>query len=324
MRALSDFTLHRPDNLAEALACGGADGARLLAGGTDLLPNLRRGLEQPPALVDLSGVGELRELQAGSDGTLVIGAGVTLAALAADERVRRALPALAEAARAVAASTHRGAATVGGNLCQDTRCIFYNQSEWWRASNGYCLKRNGTRCHVAPQGERCHAAFCSDLAPVLMVAGAQVRLEKAGGSRTLPLAQMYRDDGAAHLALEPGELLVRVTVPPLAAGERAAFAKTRVRGGIDFPLAAVALAGRIEQGRIGRLRVAVSGTNSLPLAIEGIEALEGSQVDDAAAKKLRQLVQKQVQPMRSTVTPPQYRREAAGALAERLLRELAA
>jgi len=324
MRALSEFTLHRPDSLAEAVALGAAGGARLLAGGTDLVPNLRRGLEQPASLVDLSRVRELRQLAQAADGSLSIGAGVTLDAIANDVLVACALPALAEAARAVAANTHRASATLGGNLCQDTRCIFYNQSEWWRASNGYCLKRNGTRCHVAPQGERCHAAFCSDVAPVLLVAGAEVELESAGGTRTLPLAQLYRDDGAAHLALQPGELLVRVHIPPPVPGERIGFAKTRVRAGVDFPLAAAAIALRLREGRIASLRAALSGTNSLPLAIAGTSALEGAAVDDAAAKKLRQMVLKQVQPMRSTVTPPQYRREAAGVLAERLLRGLAA
>jgi len=324
MRALGELTLHRPESLAEAVALAHADGARLLAGGTDLVPNLRRGLEEPASLVDLSALRELRGVEQAADGSLTLGAGITLAALAADPLVARTLPALAEAASAVAASTHRAAGTLGGNLCQDTRCVFYNQSEWWRSTNGYCLKRNGTRCHVAPQGERCHAAFCSDLAPVLLVAGAEVQLESAAGARTLPLAQLYRDDGAAHLTLQPGEVLVRVRIPPPVSGERIGFAKTRVRGGIDFPLAAAAVALRLQDGRIASLRVALSGTNSQPLRIEGTAALEGSAVDDGSAKKLRQLVLKQVQPMRSTVTPPQYRREAAGVLAERLLRALAA
>jgi 4-hydroxybenzoyl-CoA reductase subunit beta len=323
MRALHEFTLHRPDSLAEALAFSAQGGTRLLAGGTDLLPNLRRGLEQPAAVVDLSLVRELRELKVEADGGLRLGAGITLAQLADDERIARALPALAEAARAVAAHTHRASATLGGNLCQDTRCVFYNQGEWWRSSNGHCLKRNGTRCHVAPQGDRCHAAFCSDVAPVLLVAGAQVQLQHARGSRVVPLADLYRDDGAQHLALAAGEILVRILVPPVATGERVVFAKTRVRGGIDFPLAAVAIAARIESGTIASLRIAVSGTNSMPLLLEGTNALAGSAVDDASCRTLRQLVQKQVQPMRSTVTPPQYRREAAAALAERLLRQVA-
>jgi 4-hydroxybenzoyl-CoA reductase subunit beta len=323
MRALAEFTLERPDSVAEAVALVAAPGARVLAGGTDLLPNLRRGLGQPATLVDLSRLAELRDLHVDGDGSIAIGAGVTLAQLAQDATIARALPALAEAARAVAAATHRETATVGGNLCQDTRCVFYNQSEWWRNANAYCLKHEGTRCHVAPQGERCHAAFCSDLAAVLVAARAQVQLESASGRRVLPLADMYQDDGAAHLLLRPGELLARVTIPPRGGDEHVAFAKTRVRGGVDFPLAAVAVAARIPGGRIAGLRVAVSGTDSRPVLVQGLESLEGSAVDDAAAKKLRQLVQKQVQPMRSTVTPPQYRREAAGTLAERLLRQLA-
>lgn len=324
MRALHDFALHRPATLDQATALLARVGAsRALAGGTDLLPNLRHGLEEPAALVDLGGIAELATLQRDACGALVLGAGVTLARLAADAEVLQRLPALAEAAQSVAAPSHRSAATLGGNLCQDTRCVFYNQSAWWRASNGWCLKRGGTRCHVAPQGNRCHAAFCSDLAPVLMAAGAEVEVASHAGARRLPLHELYRDDGAAHLALAPGELLVRVRVPALPAGVRIAFDKVRSRGGIDFPLASVAVAAAVEGGRVRSLRAAVSGTGSWPVLLAGTAELEGSELDDALVARLRQLVQRQVQPMRSTVTPAQYRRDAAATLAGRLLQSLA-
>ena len=324
MRALPDFALHRPATLEAATALlARTSASRAVAGGTDLLPNLRHGLEEPAALVDLGGIAGFATLERGADGALVLGAGVTLATLAVDATVAQALPALAAAAQSVAAPTHRSAATLGGNLCQDTRCVFYNQSAWWRASNGWCLKRGGTRCHVAPQGDRCHAAFCSDLAPVLMAAGAAIDVTSHAGSRRLPLHELYRDDGAAHLALAPGELLVRVHVPAPAAGVRVAFGKVRSRGGIDFPLASVAVAAAVDGGRVRSLHAAVSGTGSWPVLLAGTAELEGSALDDALLGKLRQLVQRQVQPMRSTVTPAQYRRDAAATLAARLLRSLA-
>jgi 4-hydroxybenzoyl-CoA reductase subunit beta len=321
-RGLPSFTLERATDLRSATLLLAEPGACALGGGTDLLPNLRRGIGEPASLVDLSNVPEIAAIVLEPDGTLVIGAGVTVQTLAEDGRVDRALPALAEAARAVAAGGHRSAATVGGNLCQDTRCVFYNQSEWWRSANGYCLKHRGSRCHVAPLGDRCHAAFCSDLAPVLLAAGAQVHLCRADAGRVLDLQDLYHDDGAAHLALQPGELLAHVRVPTAPASLRLGYDKARSRGGIDFPLAAVAVAMQLDQGRILALRVGISGTNSSPLLVDAGADLQGGAADEATWKKVQQLVQRQLTPMRSTVTSAQYRRDAAGALLARLLRQL--
>jgi 4-hydroxybenzoyl-CoA reductase subunit beta len=324
MHALPEFILQRPASIAEAAALLAAEPqARLIAGGTDLLPNLRRGLERPPTLIDLSRLGGFAALQEAADGALVLGAGVTLATLGTDRVVASRMPALAEAARAAAGPGHRSAATLGGNLCQDTRCVFYNQSEWWRASNDYCLKRGGKTCHVAPQGERCHAAFSGDLAPVLLALGAEVILQSARGERRLPLAQLYRDDGAAHLTLERDELLASVQVPAAARGLVCGYRKARVRGSIDFPLAAVAVALALQEGRIATLSVGLSGTNSHPLLLEGTGEFKGERLDEELVTRVGKLVQKQVSPMRSTATPSNYRRQVAAALTQRLLRELA-
>jgi 4-hydroxybenzoyl-CoA reductase subunit beta len=324
MHALPEFTLQRPSTLAEAARLLAREPeARLIAGGTDLLPNLRRGLEQPPMLVDLSALRGFSGIELTDDGGMLLGAGVTLGALAADALVAERLPALAEAARAAAAPTHRSAATLGGNLCQDTRCIYYNQSEWWRASNGYCLKRGGDTCHVAPQGQRCHAAYSGDLAPVLLALDAHVELQSATGLRWLPLVQLYRDDGAAHLAFARSELLACVRVPSAPPGQASGYRKSRVRGAIDFPLAGVAIAVVIEAGRMQSLRVGLSGTNSQPLLLADTDALIGVPVDEESLRLLGKLVQRQVSPMRSTVTASNYRRQVAAVMAQRLLRELA-
>ena len=324
MHPLPEFTLQRPGSLAEAAGLLAAQpAARLVAGGTDLLPNLRRGLERPPVLIDLSGLGGFDLVQEAPDGSILLGAGLTLAALTTHATITSRLPALAEAARAAAGPGHRTAATLGGNLCQDTRCVFYNQSEWWRASNGYCLKRGGDTCHVAPQGARCHAAFSGDLAPVLLALGAQVELHSVRAQRQLPLNELYRDDGAAHLTLNQDELLVRVRVPATAPGAVCGYRKARVRGAMDFPLAGVAVALALEQGRIGQLAVGLSGTNSHPLLLAGTAELAGQPVDEALFARVGKLVQQQVSPMRSTATPSNYRRQVAAALTQRLLRELA-
>jgi 4-hydroxybenzoyl-CoA reductase subunit beta len=322
MDAMCAFELKRPASVAEASALLATSGARVIAGGTDLVPNLRRGIEAPATLVDVTGVAGLDALDLDAN-PRVIGAAVTLARLAGDPRVGAEYPALAQAAAQIAAPAHRNAGTLGGNLCLDTRCVFYNQSEWWRASNGYCLKRGGDRCHVAPQGKRCHAAYSGDLAPALMALDALVDLASVDGVRTVPLAALYRDDGAAHLTLRPGELVVSARLPAAMPGSRSAYRKARVRGSVDFPLAGVAISVTFEASRIAAIRVAMTGTNSHPLALAGTDALVGRVVDEASLAALGKLVAKQVSPMRTTVTASNYRRQVASALAQRLLRELA-
>ena len=253
---------------------------------------------------------------------LRLGAGVTLARLASDAAVRLQYPAITEAAAAVAGPSHRSAATLGGNLCQDTRCVFYNQSAWWRAANGHCLKRGGTVCHVAPQGAHCHAAFSGDLAPALLALGARVELVSTRGSRHMPLAEIYRDDGAAHLLLSRDELLLRVSVAAPSSAQRSGYRKARTRGAMDFPLAGVACALAVQDGVLSELRLALTGTNSLPFVLEGSDALIGRPLADEGLAQLAKLVRKQVSPMRSTATPSNYRRLVASALAQRLVREL--
>jgi 4-hydroxybenzoyl-CoA reductase subunit beta len=323
MERMPDFRLARPATYADAAALLAAEpGARLLAGGTDLVPNLRRGLESPPLLVHLAAVQGAADVA--FDATaLVLGAGVTLARLAADERITADYTAIAEAARAAAGPGHRSVATLGGNLCLDTRCVFYNQSEWWRQANAYCLKRGGSTCHVAPQGQRCHAAFSGDLAPALIALAAEVELVSCRGTRCMALADCYRDDGAAHLTIERDEVLARVRIPAPTAGQRSGYRKARVRGAMDFPLAGVACALRMSGGAIAELRVALTGTNSHPLLLQGTEALLGKPLDDAGLAALAKLVRKQVSPMRTTVTPSNYRRLVAAVHAQRLVRELA-
>jgi 4-hydroxybenzoyl-CoA reductase subunit beta len=324
MQRMPNFRLARPASYAEVAALLAAEpGARLVAGGTDLVPNLRRGLEAPALLVDLGAVQGRAEFEFDA-GSLVLGAGVTLAQLAADERLVGRWAAIGEAARAAAGPGHRTVATLGGNLCLDTRCVFYNQSEWWRQANGYCLKRGSQTCHVAPQGTRCHAAFSGDLAPALIALGCEAELHASRGTRRVALADCYRDDGAAPLTIARDEVLVRVRLTAPATAERSGYRKARVRGAMDFPLAGVACAVGVNGGAITRLRIALTGTNSQPLLLQGTDTLLGKPLDDAGLAALGNLVSKQVSPMRTNVTPSNYRRQVAAVLAQRLLRDLVA
>ena len=323
MELMPELTLARPDTVEEAVRpARRRTGARYLAGGTDMVVNIRRGIESPSALVDLTGIDELRAIAAGPDG-VDIGAAVPLAELAAHETVRRDYRAVAEAAAEVAGPTHRNYGTVGGNLCLDTRCLYYNQSEWWRRSNAYCLKHRGEICHVAPGGRRCFAAFSGDLAPAALVLGAEVTIAGAAGRRRIALDDLYRDDGMDHLALHDGELVVALRLPAATAGLASGYRKARIRGSIDFPLAGVAASLRMEGGVVAALEVALTAVNPRPLRLARTDRHVGRALDDAALDSLRDAVRSQAKPMLTTTVQPWYRRRVVGALARRLLAELA-
>jgi len=319
---LTEFSFAQPRTVQEAIAaCLNHPGARFIAGGTDLLVNMRRGITGPALLVDLSGIDELAEIETSEAGT-TIGAGVTIATLGRHPVIASQYRAIAQAAEAIAGPGHRTMGTVGGNLCLDTRCIYYNQSEWWRHANNYCLKSRGDICHVAPQGQRCHAAFSGDLAPALLVFGAEVDIAGARGTRRIPLSEVYVEDGKAHLALADGELLVAVRLP--SNPSPSAYAKVRTRGAIDFPLAGVAVALSASGRTVRSLRVAVTGTNSRPFLLAGSDDFAGRSVDEKFLQEVDRLVQKQVQPMRTTLASANYRRITAAALARRLTESLMA
>src|SRR3974390_1721681 len=238
--SLADFRIVHPTTVKDAIAARRQQPpSRFIAGGTDLIVNIRRGIIRPELLIDLSGIDELSEIRADGDG-VTIGAGVTIATLASDPIIVSRYRAVAQAAEGIAGPGHRVMGTVGGNLCLDTRCIYYNQSEWWRSANAYCLKNRGDTCHVAPQGKRCHAAFSGDLAPALLVLDAEIDIADAKGRRRIPLSELYVEDGKAHLTLAAGELIVAVHLPTKAPSS--AYTKVRLRGAIDFPLAGVAVA----------------------------------------------------------------------------------
>lgn len=302
MHTLPDFRVFQPQSIAEAIAARSNEpSSRYVGGGTDLIANLRRGLDDPKALIDLRGIPELRTLEASRNG-LRIGGAVTLAELARHTAVRHHYPALVAAAEAVAAPAHREAATVAGNLCVDTRCRYFNESTWWRDAHGSCLKHRGDLCHLAPGGTRCWAAYSGDLAPALLVYEAQVDVAGSRGTFRMPLTGLFADDGAAHLTLAPDELIVSVILP--ADPWPALYAKVRIRGAIDFPLVGVAFAKR------GRdVRVALTGTDSLPVLVE-------TAFDDV--ERLIAMVGKLISPMRTTVVSPFYRRRVAAALVRRL------
>lgn len=318
--SLPGFRLVRPQSVDQAVAAlQSAPDARICAGGTDLIVNMRRGLVAAETLVDLTGIADLKALDINEIG-LRIGAGVTLSELAGNPSITGPYQAIAQAARAVAGPSHREVATLGGNLCLDTRCLYYNQSDWWRKSNGYCLKYRGDICHVAPRGNHCRAAFSGDMAPALMVLGAEIEIAGPNGVRSLNLTDLYRDDGANYLTLNPGEILIAVRIP--AQKVVSVYGKIRVRGAVDFPLAGVAVASRGAPGGARIFDMAITGTNPMPVRVNIPAPLRKDDEPDTYFATLEKLVQKAVSPQRTSTTAPHYRRLSVAALATRLAREL--
>jgi 4-hydroxybenzoyl-CoA reductase subunit beta len=239
---------------------------------------------------------------------------------------------VAQAAGVVAGPTQRNMGTVGGNLCLDTRCIFYNQSEWWRSANNHCLKTTGEICHVAPKSRGvCFATFSGDLAPALLTLDAEVDLAGPQGRRTVPLNSIYigfarqdvpvtetMGDGKYFLSLRPGEFVTTVRAKNTP-GLRSAYDKIRIRRSIEYPVAGVAVALRRDGKNLADLRVAFTGTNPRPVLIEGTGELCGRPLTDDVLKKLDDLVRDQVMAMKTTFTRGHYRRRVAGVLARRLV-----
>jgi len=320
MEVMNDFTLLRPESVADALRCSRDNpNANYLAGGTDLLVNRRRGIGEADTLIDLTAVGEIAEIAVSADG-LKVGAGVRLADLAGHDVVARDYPILVQAAKAIAGPTHQRFATVGGNICLDTRCIYYNQSQWWRQSNDFCLKYKGDICHVAPKSKICFAAFSGDLAPAMLVLGAEVELAGPDGVRRIPLQDLYTDDGADHLTLGEGEFVVALYLPPPAWDML--YKKVRVRESIEFPLAGVAVALGRDGDRLSHLCLAFTGTNPRPLLVDGLEEVIGETLSEATQERILRLANKQIRPMKSTFSPSTYRRSVATKLALHAVREL--
>jgi 4-hydroxybenzoyl-CoA reductase subunit beta len=348
MDALPELELVRPTTLAEVIAARAAHpDSRLLGGGTDLVVNIRRGIVAPPVLIDVNHVAELRAIKA-DVAAIEIGASVTLAELAAHPQVVARYPVLAQAAHVIAGPTHRNMGTVGGNLCLDTRCLFYNQSEWWRSANNHCLKTTGEICHVAPKSRGvCFATFSGDLAPALLTLGAEVDIAGPTSTRTIPLAQLYigyarplpnpppqaapslpseegregLGDGKDYLSLRPGEFVTAVRARNMP-GLRSAYDKIRIRRSIEYPVCGVAVALVRDGDKLADLRVAFTGTNPRPVLLEGTAALCGGPLDARVFKGLDALVRDQIMSMKTTFTPGHYRRRVAGVLARRLVQRL--
>jgi 4-hydroxybenzoyl-CoA reductase subunit beta len=316
-----------PASVAEACSLLDQYGAeaRVLAGGTDLLPACKLRNLRPSVLIGLRGIGELRGIDFSEEGGLRIGAMTRLHDLRSDPSILRHCPGLARAAASVGAVQLQLMGTLGGNLCLNTRCTYYNQSETWRKSRAVCLKMGGEACHVVPKGGKCYAVYSGDTAPVLIALNATARLSSSAGEREIPLAELYTGDGKAPIALRPGELLREVVIPPAKGTRKSVYLKYRKRAAIDFPMVGVAVRMDTNGGGVCTAgRVVLNAVGSAPVEVpEGETLLKGQVLTAALIDEVAGLAEKAAHPVANTAgSTPAYRRKMAGILTRRALREV--
>jgi 4-hydroxybenzoyl-CoA reductase subunit beta len=330
MLPLPVFSHHRPRTLDEAIALLSdlGDRARIVAGGTDVLPNMKQGLFDPEHVVSIARLEELRgiSLERSADGTerLVIGAGMKLAEIADSLVARRAAPALAEACALVGGPHHRAMGTLGGNVCLDTRCRYYNQTYFWRKALGFCLKKDGTVCHVVAGGQKCVAAASNDSAPALIALEGDIHLLGAKGQRSFPARDFYTADGIRNTVLEPGEIVVRVSVP-VVTGRRSAFEKLRRRGAIDFPLLSIAArADHAPDGTLSSADVVVSALGARPRRLRAATKVAPGARPDGLAKSLADAAFAECKPLTNLDEDAEWRRDMVRVLVERAVERIVA
>jgi 4-hydroxybenzoyl-CoA reductase subunit beta len=339
MMRLPRFRFVAPECLAEAadvLAAASPGDAAIVAGGTDLIPNMKRRQQTPGTLIGLRRIGELRAIHDGRSarqssltGTSVpgmtIGAGVTLTHLihALSAAGRPGLEGLRQAAAQIATPHLRNMGTLGGNLCLDTRCNYYDQNYEWRKAIDFCMKKDGKICWVATSSPRCLAVSSTDTAPALMSLGALVTLASAEGARTVPLGAIYRNDGIDYLSRRPTEILTAVLLPALH-GWRSTYWKLRRRGSFDFPVLSVAAAVKVRaDGSVEEARIVLGAVASCPVeAPEAARHLRGEALSDDQIAGAAEHASRPARPMDNTDFGLVWRKRMARTLVTYALREL--
>ena len=321
---LPEFVLVQPHSLQEACSILGAHNGKavLLAGGTALLVALRYRLRKPAVVVGLKGLTTLDYVSRNGSGGLIIGSMATLQTLEKSPSLLNDYLPLAQAIQLVAISSIRNKATIGGNLCLDTRCIYYNQSEFWRSGQKTCFKLGGTICHAVEKGQRCQAVYQGDLGPVLMALGAEVKIVSAKSERTIPLTQFFTGRGEKPNVLKPDELLVEVRIPSLADGAAWAYEKLRVRDGMDFPMAGVAvMAKRNRSGTIEQVKIVLGAVGPSPTEVpKAAGLLEGHKPTDDLLQRVSREAMDGTHPVGNLAMNAGYRRKMVGVLVKRALR----
>jgi 4-hydroxybenzoyl-CoA reductase subunit beta len=318
---LPRFKYLRPKTAREAAQMAADLGPRAMfvAGGTDLFPKLKRRQFEVETLIGLDFLP--RGIRDGSPGSITVDAGVTLSEAAGDEHLNKRVAGYAEAAGLVSSPPLRNAGTIGGNLCVDTRCNYYDMTYEWRKAAGFCLKKDGDICLVAPSSPRCWAVSSSDTAPMAIALDGVVILTGPDGERELPVAALYRDDGIDYMAKQPSEV---VTSLRLAADQKTstAYVKLRRRGSIDFPVAGAAVALQLDGDTVSHCRIVLSAVASHPLEAPAAEDfLKGRKIDADAIREAAEIAAKPAKPLDNADLSHFWRKRMVRVVVEQALRK---
>lgn len=325
MLRLPPFRYHRPSTVEEAVELMGVHGddAMPVSGGTDLMPNMKHRLFTPEHVVSLTGIEAMRGVA--SDGTtLRIGALETLADVSVNPLVLEHFPSLAGAAGLVAGPQLRNMGTIGGNVCLDTRCTYYNQSKFWRDALGYCLKKDGTVCHVTKVGKKCVAAHSADTPPVLITLGAELVFEGVTGPWKTPVEDFFLADGIWNTRRTPDQILTEIRIPIPSKNARTAYRKLRQRNAIDFPLLSVAVAATLsDDGTISTLQGVVSALGARPRQLTGWEQIAiGRPLDGDLIEALAERAGSQCRPLDNIIVDTEWRHAMVPVHVRRALQDL--
>ncbi|MHB8598328.1 MAG: FAD binding domain-containing protein [Ktedonobacteraceae bacterium] len=310
------------DEAAQMLAQEGKQ-AMLVAGGTDLFPNMKRRQFTPPVLIGLRNIAALKMVTGSPEQGFRIGAGVTLTRLSEHQELIQHYPALTTAAGSVSTPQLRNVGTIGGNLFLDTRCNYYDQTEFWRQSIGYCMKKDGDICLVAPGSPRCWAISSADTAPVLVSLNAQARLVSIRGERLVPVRELFRDDGIQPYAKEADEILSEIILPP-ADDWRSVYLKLRRRNSFDFPILGIAVALRFaDDGLVVDARITLGAVASYPVeATEAANLLAGQKLTPEIITEVAILAAKRAKPLDNADLTINYRKQVTPVYIRRALASL--
>ncbi len=317
---LPKFEHLQPESLEEALDLLSEHGeeAEVIAGGTDLLVSMKHRLLTPKYLLDLKGL-ELDFIENGREGVR-IGALTRLTDIIKSPLVQDKLPILVQAAGYVAAPPLQNMGTLGGNLCLNTRCFFYNQSQFWRQARPLCFKTGGEMCHVVKGGNHCYSVYQGDLAPVLIALEARVKLVKKGGGRVIPLLDLYTGKGEEPIALEAGEILTEVEIPRLPGSQGGDYQKLRYRGAMDFPLVGVATVLDWNRETCAKAKVVLTAVASAPVVVEEAgKLLAGQELDEEAIARAAEAAYEVARPVANVGSTPLYRRKMVRVMTERAI-----
>ena len=325
MLRLPEFEMRRPSSIAEAASILAGEGqkAMLVSGGTDLWPKMKRRQFEPKVVIGLRQLSFMRRIEGNPREGVRIGANVTLRELERNSMLLDSYPAVAEAARSISSPPLKTMGTIGGNLCVDTRCFYYDQTFEWRKSIDFCLKKDGDICWVAPGSSRCWAVSSTDLAPVMLALNAEINMMSSSGQRALRAEEMYNHDGIEYLRKRPDEILTSIDLP-LIGRDITVFKKLRRRGAIDFPLLNVALWLRpASDGRtVEDIRVAVGGVTSAPFLVEdAAKILKGKQLTDDVIREAAHATRSRSKPLDNTDLDFTWRRAMVEVWVRRALEE---